>query len=145
MGSGGSQTSGLFGLHTESKYIQHHEARRECHSSAGQHLGYCSQRLLSTLLPWKGCPAPAKAWRSCYLIPKNVKSLTEVPLEAQKRTQGPIVLNVGFPQPKSMGSLCQKCSRLGSDSPKDAYAKRKSFPQFCDRYIASFKTASRLH
>lgn len=87
-----------------------------------RHLGYCSRRLLSTLLPWKGYPAPPKAWRSCCLTPKHTKSLTEVPLEAQKKTQGPIVLNVGFPQPKSMGSLCQKCSRLGSDSPNDAYA-----------------------
>lgn len=66
-------------------------------------------------------------------------------LDAQKKTQGLIVLNVGFPQPKSMVSLCQKCSRLGSDSTSDAYAKRKLFPQLCDRYIISLKTVSRLH
>lgn len=66
-------------------------------------------------------------------------------LDAQKKTQGLIVLNVGFPQPKSMVSLCQKCSRLGSDSTNDAYAKCKLFPQLCDRYIISLKTVSRLH
>lgn len=43
-----------------------------------------------------------------------------------------------------MDSLCQKCSRLGSDSTKAAYAKCKPFPQFCDRYIIAFKTALSL-
>lgn len=79
------------------------------------------------------------------MTPKGMKPLTEVPLEAQRKTQGPIVLTGGFPQPKSMGSLCQKCSRLGCDSPKDAHAKSKPFPQSCDRYIVAFKTASSLH
>lgn len=76
----------------------------------------------------------------CYSAPKDAESVTEALLDTRKKTQGLTVLNVGFPQPKSIGSLCQKCSRLGADSTKDAHAKCKPFPQFCDRYVTSFKT-----
>lgn len=49
-------------------YIQ--QAVKSSTPTAGEsvtkrHLGYCSQTLWSTFSPWKGCPTPLTARRSC--------------------------------------------------------------------------------
>lgn len=128
-GSGGSQTSALFRLHTESKQIQHHKSRCKCHSFTGWHLGYCSQRLLSTPSLRKGRPAPLKARSSSYLTPKDEKSLTEVPLEAQKETQGPIdSAECRFPTAQVNGLPVPNMQQAGIWQSQRGICQRQAFP-----------------
>jgi len=126
-GECGRQAPGPLGLHTEKEKRHQHQFLLL--------LAMAERPLAAARLP---C-APEIS-HCCYSAPKDAESLTEALLDTRKKTQGLTVLNVGFPQPKSIGSLCQKCSRLGADSTKDAHAKCKPFPQLCDRYGTSFKT-----
>lgn len=113
----------------ESKQIQHHKSRCKRHSFTGWHLGYCSQRLLSTPSLRKGHPAPLKARSSSYLTPKDEKSLTEVPLEAQKETQGPIdSAECRFPTAQVNGLPVPNMQQAGIWQSQRGKCQRRAFP-----------------